>query len=105
MGQTVELDVPIDVTGISGAQVIWLPQNAFDDPTQLQQTVSPTQPTNYMLVVFGGGCVPDTQFVHVHVDSLPTVDAGPDRLVMAGTEVTLTATSPYTISSYYWTPS
>jgi len=105
MGESVTLEVRIDVAGISGGQVIWLPQNAFDDPTQLEQIVSPSASTNYTLVVFGGACVPDTQFVHVHVDSLPTVDAGPDQLVMAGTEVEFTATSHYNISSYYWSPS
>jgi len=105
LGDSVTLEARIDMAGIEGAQVIWLPQNAFDDPTQLEQVVSPGAPANYMLVAFGGACVPDTQFVRVHVDSLPAVDAGPDQVVMAGTEVTFSAVSNYNISSYYWSPS
>lgn len=104
-GSSVTLESRIDVSGISGAQVIWLPQEAFSDPTQFTQIITPGTSATYMLVVFGGACVPDTQYVNVVVHENPDVDAGEDQLVMAGTRVNFAATSNYNIVTWYWSPS
>jgi len=104
-GNSVTLEAHIDFSGSSGATVRWMPEDAFDDPSQPVQTVSPAESTTYMMVATGSSCASDTQYVHVHVDESPDVEAGEDRVVMLGTEVTFTATSGYEITSWYWSPS
>lgn len=104
-GATVTLEAQIEQSGISEGSVLWLPLESFDDPTQPLQTVSPAETVTYMVIASGGQCASDTQYVHVHVDESPDVDAGEDQTVMAGTEVSFTATSNYEIVTYYWSPS
>jgi gliding motility-associated-like protein len=48
--------------------------------------------------------VPDTDYVHVEVFAAPTVDAGKDQEVLAGTKVELSATGK-NIATYLWSPS
>lgn len=62
-------------------------------------TVSPSTTTTYTVTgTDAGGCV-GTDAMTVTVNPLPTINAGPDQAVCAGTAVTLTATGG---TSYTW---
>ncbi|GIV32628.1 MAG: hypothetical protein KatS3mg031_0163 [Chitinophagales bacterium] len=105
LGDSVRLEARIEAEGINGSGLLWIPADLFSDPTAPVQVIRPHASAEYMVVAAGGLCRPDTQYVHVQVDMLPTVDAGEDVVVLPGTEVTFTATSPNHIIQYYWSPS
>ncbi len=104
-GESVTMESRVTISGSAETSVLWFPEDAFADPASPVQTVSPTATTTYMLVASGGQCTSDTQYVHIHVDESPEVDAGDDQTVMAGTEVSFTATSSSNITAFYWSPS
>jgi gliding motility-associated-like protein len=95
-------EVAIFDTG--GHTYVWTPPMGLSNNTIFNPMASPGSSTTYTVVAQLGTCIPDTDYVHVEVYSLPKVDAGPDQEVLAGTPVQLSATGFNTVT-YVWTPS
>jgi len=90
--------------------IAWTPAATVSDPTGLDVTLSPTQPTTYTLTVsipgsLGTGCTASSDHIFVDVKDTPVVNLGPDK-VTCGTGVQLNAvTSPLNDDeTFSWTP-
>jgi gliding motility-associated-like protein len=78
----------------------WSPPAGLSSTTTLTTTASPTSTTIYILQAQNGsGCIA-ADAMQVTVNPLPTVSAGSDQIVCAGTAVTLTGTG--TATGYSW---
>lgn len=90
--------------GVSGGDsYTWIPSTGLSDPTIPNPTASPGQTTYYQVVIHQGNCFADTGYVSVVVNPTPTVDAGEDQSILAGTSIMLLARATNT-SEYLWTP-
>lgn len=94
--------VPLFDTGAH--KYLWIPAGGLSSNTVSNPTAFPASSITYTVVAQLGSCIPDTHYVHIDVFPMPTVDAGIDQEVLAGTMVQLLATGR-NISSYQWTPS
>ncbi|MBE2288800.1 MAG: PKD domain-containing protein [Chitinophagaceae bacterium] len=89
----------------SGAhKYLWIPAGGLSSATVANPIASPASSITYTVMAQLGSCVPDTDYVHVKVFATPTVDAGKDQEVLAGTKVELSATGK-NIATYLWSPS
>ena len=87
----------------SGSSVItyeWEPQTGLNNPTISNPIAAPEVSTTYYLFVSDGVCI-DTITQHVEVENLQ-VDAGPDRVVCAGSPTVLSPVVSGTAVNYYW---
>ncbi len=103
-GQNVNLRVDVLQSGLADYVITWLPEGMFNNPNRNAQTFTPTESMNVQVAISGGDCVVDTQNISVTVNSLPTVDIGPDRVVLMGEYITLDANATGNIATYYWSP-
>jgi gliding motility-associated-like protein len=87
------------VTGAS--TYTWSPTTGLSCSSCSNPTASPTSTTRYVVTgTDANGCV-NVDTVNVTVNSLPTVNAGPDKAICRGSSTTLSATGA---SSYTWSP-
>ncbi len=91
--------VPLWDTG--GTKYTWIPGLGLSDPHAADPMANPMQTTKYMVIAQLAGCIPDTNYVLIYVHPLPTVDAGPDQTLVAGSKAQLQATG-YNIYKYRW---
>ena len=88
----------------SGATTFtWSPAGGLNSTTIADPIADPTQTTTYTVTAQLGSCAPDVNYVTIIVYPLPTVDAGPDQTLIAGSTAQLKATGNY-IFTYNWTP-
>ena len=92
----------LNITG--GDSYLWFPSTGLNDATIGNPTASPEQTTYYTVVIRQGSCFTDTVTITVVVNPTPTVNAGEDQSILAGTSVMLFATTTNT-TDYLWTPS
>jgi len=89
---------------VSGAQrYLWKPATGLDNDTSSHPIATPFVSTAYTVYAYEGSCLPDSHQVKVTVYPLPTVNAGPDETLVAGTSTNLNAKGS-SIASYLWTP-
>jgi gliding motility-associated-like protein len=81
----------------------WTPSGGLNSNTIYNPIASPGSSTSYTVVAQLGSCIPDTDYVQVDVRSLPTVNAGIDQEIIAGSIAKLTATG-LNIATYEWSP-
>lgn len=87
----------VTINGGGAASYVWTP-SAVDG-----QPFTPTVGlTSYSVEGTDGNGCKNTDVMNVTVNALPVVNAGPDQLVCAGTQVTLTATGGDAGSNYTW---
>lgn len=94
--------ISLSITGGDG--YTWLPPTGLDNYTSSTVISTPTQTTTYSVIVTQGSCFTDTAYVTVFVNPTPTVDAGPDQDILAGSSVMLYANTTFT-TKYLWSPS
>jgi gliding motility-associated-like protein len=95
------IQVPLFDTG--GTKYTWIPAAGLSDASVGDPVANPGSTTIYTVIAQFAGCIPDTNYVTVTVYPLPTVNAGNDQSVVAGTQVQLNATGTY-IATYTWSP-
>ena len=95
--------VPVQLFDTGGTKYTWLPSTGLSDPHVFDPIATPSVTTRYMIIAQYGGCIPDTNYVNLIIDPLPTVDAGPDQNLVAGSLATLHATGTL-IDKYRWSP-
>ena len=86
-----------------GDQYIWTPSATIDNPSSGTPTVTPVKTTTYHVIMKQGYCFADTSQIVVYVYPVPTVNAGTDQTIIAGSSVNLFAVATNT-TSYSWTP-
>lgn len=88
------------------SQFVWSPAAGLNTITGPVVMANPVNTTTYRVVgISANVCPSDTGYILVTVGDIPTVNAGPDIRVNAGTQVTLPATSTGGVVQYLWTPS
>ncbi len=93
--------VPLFDTG--GTKYTWIPTTGLSNPTISNPIATPDYTTTYTVIAQYGGCIPDTNYVTVIVHQIPTVDAGPNQTLVAGSIAYLQATGTL-IAKYEWSP-
>ena len=79
----------------------WQPTTGLDDPTLANPSVTPLAPANYTLTVTDGAGNSAKDVVAVSTLPLPTIVAGPDQTITAGTNTNLLASGGV---NYAWFP-
>jgi gliding motility-associated-like protein len=84
----------------------WSPPAGLSATNIGNPSATPTASTNYKVTGSDSlGCFTDSAEVAVTVLPIPTVNAGPDVTISAGSTTTLQATASADVSSYKWSPS
>jgi gliding motility-associated-like protein len=86
-----------------GDTYLWIPATGLDNNTSANPIATPAATTNYYVVVKQGSCFTDTSRVTVVVHPKPTVNAGADHTMLAGSPVNLFANATHT-TEYLWSP-
>ncbi|MGB1316966.1 MAG: PKD domain-containing protein, partial [Flavobacteriales bacterium] len=87
--------------GSGGVTYSWEPATFLDDANAQLPTSSAETTITYTLTVTDANSCTDTDSAEVVVNSLPTVDAGPDSTICANSSLMLEATGADT---YVWSP-
>ncbi len=88
----------------SGAtKFTWTPPMGLSNSTISNPIADPTVTTTYTVTAQLGSCLADVNYVTIIVYPLPTVNAGPDQTLLAGSDAQLSATGT-NISTYAWAP-
>jgi gliding motility-associated-like protein len=86
----------------SGAtKFTWIPGSWLNNISIANPIASPKGTITYTVIAQLGSCIPDTNYVTIIVHPLPTVNAGPDQTLLAGTAAQLQATGT-NIYTYSW---
>jgi len=90
----------------SGAdKYTWLDGTDLDDIHSATPVTHTTVPRFYTVVGYDSyRCFADTAHTEIKIDPLPTVNAGPDVITLAGAELNLNATGSGDIVSWNWQP-
>ncbi|MBE7173470.1 MAG: PKD domain-containing protein [Williamsia sp.] len=90
----------------SGAELYrWTPATGLDNPASARPKASPSQTTDYTVVgTDSKGCFADTAHVPLAVYPYPTVNAGEDKTILAGSSVTLTPKLSVDVTGIRWQP-
>ena len=91
-----------------GKIVSWSPTIGLSNANIYNPVISPSQNTNYTITLSDStGCLTNSSNVNlsIKVKSLPTVNAGPDKVYSKGESYTLKPTYSSNVSTYLWTPS
>jgi gliding motility-associated-like protein len=91
----------------SGAELYnWTPATGLSSSTVSNPLASPLTTTTYTVTgMDSSSCFTDSKTVTVYVYNYPTINAGNDTVIIAGTSAQLLATGSSDIISYLWTPS
>lgn len=95
------ISVPLWDTG--GTSYLWLPPTGLSANNISNPIARPPYTVVYTVVATLAGCIPDTNTVTLLIHPTPTVDAGPDQRLLAGTPAQINATGS-NIAIYSWSP-
>jgi gliding motility-associated-like protein len=83
----------------------WAPSTGLDDPNKATTRARPSITTLYKVIAKDNDhCFSDTAGVLITVKPLPTVQAGNDITITAGTPGQLQASGSHDVTSWKWTP-
>lgn len=100
LGKTVQLKA------LGAPMYIWSPATGLSATDISNPFASPVTNTTYKIIGFDSlGCFRDSLEVPIIVLDSPSVDAGPDIILSAGTSGNLQATGSADVISYQWFPS
>jgi gliding motility-associated-like protein len=97
--------VPLVASGAERYQ--WIGSTGGLSATDIADPVARPVDSSVVYSVAGGdslGCFSDTLLVKIVLLPVPTVSAGPDETVQAGTPVTLAGEATGDVASWWWTP-
>ncbi len=90
---------PLSASG--GVLYNWSPALGLSDSTVSNPTANPTSTTTYTLIATDANGCTDVDAVTVSVNTLPTADAGTDKVICVGQSVTIAASGGV---NYAWSP-
>jgi gliding motility-associated-like protein len=86
-------------------QYNWLPTTGLSNPNSAVTNASPLTTTLYRVIAKDNdNCFTDTATVLIIVSPLPTVNAGTDVTISAGTPAQMQATGSMDVTNWNWTP-
>jgi len=103
MGDTICLGESTQLYATGGDVYQWIPPTYLDNANINNPVATPDQTTRYTVLIKQGFCFVDTGYVDIYLPPTPTVDAGPDKTIFAGDQVTLDITAT-NATTYSWTP-
>lgn len=91
---------------VSGATAYqWTPATGLSNPAVSSPVASPKENITYQVVGnVNNACGNDTGYIHVKVAANPTVDAGQDKTIAAGTFVNLDPVVSTDVTEAFWSP-
>jgi gliding motility-associated-like protein len=95
--------VPVQLYDTGATTYTWVPAAGLNNATIYNPIATPSVTTTYMIIAQLGSCIPDTNYVTVIVHPLPTVNAGADQTLIAGSHAQIVATGT-NIYTYMWEP-
>ena len=121
---TVKVDVPVGLTVSSNDSIcigeriqlransstasnyLWSPATGLSSTTIANPFASPSVSTLYRVIAFSSNvCKSDTATILIGVGNVPTVNAGADRNIAAGTPIQLSASvTGNDVNAYLWSP-
>jgi gliding motility-associated-like protein len=93
----------VRLTATGGIAYNWTPPYGLTNAHVSNPLASPSATTRYQVVVTENECFSDTLTQTVTVHPLPVINLGPDKTVMAGTEMTIPAETN-NATSIAWAP-
>ena len=93
----------VTISDSGATKFTWMPPGGLSSTTIADPIADPATTTTYTVIAQQGSCAPDINYVTIVVYPLPTVDAGPDQTLIAGSIAQLQATGT-DIATYSWTP-
>ncbi|MDQ6762384.1 MAG: PKD domain-containing protein [Bacteroidota bacterium] len=88
-----------------GKKIIWSPTNTLSNNSVYGPIASPRQNTIYTATLIdSAGCFTSSTDINVRVNSLPTVDAGPDKIYPFNSIFSINPLYSNNIVSYNWSP-
>ena len=81
---------------------MWLPPTGHNSNTVYNPIATPDYTTIYTVIARLGSCIPDTNQVTLIIWPRPTIYAGPDQKVLAGTSAQLQATGKDIATLLWW---
>lgn len=94
--------VPVQLYDTGGHTYEWLPPLGLNNHRIYNPIATPPYTTIYTVIARLGSCIPDTNTVTVLIWPLPTVNAGPDQRILAGSTAQLNATGTDIASLVWW---
>ncbi len=91
---------------VSGAEVYeWYPSTGLSNAASSSPLAQPAATTTYKVIAKNAnGCFSDSGFITVNVNAVPTVDAGEDKIINAGTSTELIPVVSQDVSQVIWSP-
>ncbi len=101
---TVCFNQTLQLLANGGPKYLWQPKATLSNDTIPNPIAKPTDSTTYNVTVTNSfGCT-DTAFVTVKVVQKPSIDAGPDKFIVANKSVQLQATATANVKNIVWQP-
>ncbi|MFN8283382.1 MAG: PKD domain-containing protein [Chitinophagales bacterium] len=101
IGDTIQLHAEAESTSINQTKIVWQASPTLSNNLVAEPFAFPKGKSTYYAIFKNGTCVIPTIPVSVDVKKLPTVKAGPEKIIIRGMEADLSATSPDNVS-YFW---
>ncbi|MEO6220313.1 MAG: PKD domain-containing protein, partial [Ginsengibacter sp.] len=84
---------------------LWTPAQSLNNPSIANPIASPNTNTTYKVIGFDSAkCFKDSAYVTVSTFNYPTVNAGPDKTIKAGTSVLMSAVYSNDVINWLWSP-
>ncbi|MEO7393560.1 MAG: gliding motility-associated C-terminal domain-containing protein [Chitinophagaceae bacterium] len=94
----------VQLISSGGISYQWLPATGLSSAIIANPVASPVDTTQYMVIVSNSSGCSDTAKISISVIERPRVNAGPDKIIIAGNPIQLSATASGQNISYYWSP-
>ncbi|MBX2905098.1 MAG: PKD domain-containing protein [Taibaiella sp.] len=94
--------VSVQLFDTGGTTYLWLPPLGLNDNTVFNPIATPPYTTIYTVIARLGSCIPDTNQVTLTIWPLPSIYAGPDQKVLAGSTAQLQATGKDIAKLTWW---
>lgn len=95
----------LSVSSSGGGTYKWYPSTGLSNDTSASPIARPTDSTEYKVVVTNSFGCKDSAFLKINVYRNPAVNAGPDKVILAGDTAILNGSVKGTAVNFLWSPS
>jgi gliding motility-associated-like protein len=101
---TICFEKTIRLSASGGGGYTWSPASSLSSDNVPDPLASPTDTTDYRVVVSNSFNCTDTAFIHINVLVKPVVNAGEDRIIIGGKPLQLAGVVSGNVIGYFWSP-
>ena len=94
----------LSVSSTGGGTYKWYPSTGLSSDTSANPIARPTDSTEYKVVVTNSYGCKDSAFLKINVYRNPAVNAGPDKVILAGDTAVLNGSVKGTAVDFSWSP-